>query len=86
MGYFADMDDAVDTSYQPPAGFVEDKKDALVDFELTDSTELWLIQWPINQVWSCMYMLCQCLLKDAKFFSRVKCDLFQFYLLFLDHI
>ncbi|KAL8467084.1 hypothetical protein ACS0TY_035971 [Phlomoides rotata] len=43
------MDDAVDTSYQPPAGFEEDKKDPLVDFELTDSTELWLIQWPINQ-------------------------------------
>ncbi|KAL3845508.1 hypothetical protein ACJIZ3_002911 [Penstemon smallii] len=39
----------VETGYQPPQGFVEDKKDPLVDLELNDSTELWLIQWPINQ-------------------------------------
>ncbi|KZV45270.1 mediator-associated protein 2, partial [Dorcoceras hygrometricum] len=32
-----------------PNEFVEDKKDPLVDFDITDSTELWLIQWPINQ-------------------------------------
>ncbi|KAI3460564.1 hypothetical protein Pfo_017227 [Paulownia fortunei] len=43
------MDVPVETSYQPPAGFVEDKKDPLIDLDLTDSTELWLIQWPINQ-------------------------------------
>lgn len=27
---------------------MEDKRDPLIDFNLTDSTELWLIQWPIN--------------------------------------
>ncbi|KAK6122711.1 hypothetical protein DH2020_043547 [Rehmannia glutinosa] len=43
------MDMSVETSYQPPVGFVEDKKDPLTDLNLTDSTELWLIQWPINQ-------------------------------------
>ncbi|KAK6145981.1 hypothetical protein DH2020_019850 [Rehmannia glutinosa] len=43
------MDLSVETSYQPPVGFVEDKKDPLTDLNLTDSTELWLIQWPINQ-------------------------------------
>ncbi|XP_051146551.1 mediator-associated protein 2-like [Andrographis paniculata] len=37
------------SSYQPLAGFVEDKKDPLIDLDLTDSTELWLIQWPINE-------------------------------------
>ncbi|GER40319.1 mediator-associated protein 2 [Striga asiatica] len=43
------MDVAAETLYKPPAGFVEDKRDPLVDLELTESTELWLIQWPINQ-------------------------------------
>ncbi|KAL0365903.1 UNVERIFIED_CONTAM: hypothetical protein Sradi_3480400 [Sesamum radiatum] len=43
------MDVSVEPSYQPPAGFVEDRKDPLIDLNLTDSTELWLIQWPINQ-------------------------------------
>ncbi|KAK4381267.1 Metal transporter Nramp5 [Sesamum angolense] len=43
------MDVSAQTDYQPPQGFVEDKRDPLVDLNLTDSTELWLIQWPINQ-------------------------------------
>ncbi|KAL0438121.1 UNVERIFIED_CONTAM: hypothetical protein Slati_2295100 [Sesamum latifolium] len=43
------MDGSAQTDYQPPQGFVEDKRDPLVDLNLTDSTELWLIQWPINQ-------------------------------------
>ncbi|KAK1294396.1 Mediator-associated protein 2 [Acorus calamus] len=30
--------------------FVEDTKDPLVGISVSDSTELWLIQWPINQV------------------------------------
>lgn len=47
---FADMDDAVDKSYHPGSEFVEDKREPLIDLEPTDSTELWLIQWPINQV------------------------------------
>ncbi|XP_031384617.1 mediator-associated protein 2 isoform X1 [Punica granatum] len=34
--------------YQPPAGFVEDQREPLLDLKLTDSTELWLIQWPRN--------------------------------------
>lgn len=47
---FADMDDADDKSYHPRPEFVEDKREPLIDLELTDSTELWLIQWPTNQV------------------------------------
>eukprot|EP00262_Sarcandra_glabra_P019031 TRINITY_DN701_c0_g1_i1.p1 TRINITY_DN701_c0_g1~~TRINITY_DN701_c0_g1_i1.p1 ORF type:complete len:324 (-),score=42.33 TRINITY_DN701_c0_g1_i1:117-1088(-) len=36
--------------YQPPPSFEEDTKDPLVEISLTDSTELWLIQWPHNQL------------------------------------
>ncbi|XP_073272241.1 uncharacterized protein [Primulina huaijiensis] len=43
------MDVSAENDYQPPKEFVEDKKDLLVDLKITDSTELWLIQWPINQ-------------------------------------
>lgn len=32
--------------YMPPPEFVEDAKEALVDLDTSDSTELWLIQWP----------------------------------------
>ncbi|GAB4841914.1 hypothetical protein Ancab_011870 [Ancistrocladus abbreviatus] len=35
--------------YRPPPEFQEDTRDPLVELNLTDSTELWLIQWPINQ-------------------------------------
>lgn len=41
---------AADEDYKPPADFVEDWKDPLIDIELKDSTELWLIQWPNNIV------------------------------------
>ncbi|XP_062117732.1 mediator-associated protein 2-like [Humulus lupulus] len=34
--------------YVPPPEFLEDVKDPLVDLSVTDSTELWLIQWPKN--------------------------------------
>ncbi|OVA10592.1 hypothetical protein BVC80_8969g22 [Macleaya cordata] len=40
--------DAVE-DYIPTADFQEDVKDPLLEIPLTDSTELWLIQWPINQ-------------------------------------
>ncbi|KZV35029.1 mediator-associated protein 2 [Dorcoceras hygrometricum] len=43
------MDVSTENVYQPPNEFAEDKKDPLIDFDITDSTELWLIQWPINQ-------------------------------------
>lgn len=46
------MDVANDLDYKPPSDFVEDKRDPLVELELTDSTELWLIQWPLNHVCS----------------------------------
>ncbi|XP_042482290.1 mediator-associated protein 2-like [Macadamia integrifolia] len=39
----------MEEGYKPPAEFQVDAKDPLVDISLTDSTELWLIQWPINQ-------------------------------------
>ncbi|KAK3429996.1 hypothetical protein EUGRSUZ_E01503 [Eucalyptus grandis] len=32
--------------YVPPPEYVEDAKEALVDLDTSDSTELWLIQWP----------------------------------------
>ncbi|XP_050373543.1 mediator-associated protein 2 [Argentina anserina] len=35
--------------YKPPEDFEENGKDPLVDFDVNDSTELWLIQWPKNQ-------------------------------------
>lgn len=37
-------------AYMPSLEFEEDAKDPLVDLSLNDSTELWLIQWPKNQV------------------------------------
>lgn len=35
--------------YKPPPEF-EDAKDSLVKPDLSDATEFWLIQWPVNQV------------------------------------
>ncbi len=43
--------------YRPEAGFEEDSREPLVDLSLTDSTELWLIQWPHNEVSSYFYAL-----------------------------
>lgn len=45
-----DVDVSAENVYQPPEEFVEDKKVPLVDLDVTESTELWLIQWPVNQV------------------------------------
>lgn len=42
--------DGSEDGYKPGPGFEEDTKDPLIDISLTDSTELWLIQWPINQL------------------------------------
>ncbi|CAK9178797.1 unnamed protein product [Ilex paraguariensis] len=42
------MDGTEELGYKPPPEFQEDKKESLVDLNLTDTTELWLIQWPIN--------------------------------------
>ncbi|VFQ84255.1 unnamed protein product [Cuscuta campestris] len=42
------MDDAGGLSYKPPPDFEEDKRDTLIELKLTDSTELWLLQWPLN--------------------------------------
>ncbi|XP_027125796.1 mediator-associated protein 2-like [Coffea arabica] len=36
-------------TYRPPEEFEEVKKDALIELNLDDSKELWLIQWPVNQ-------------------------------------
>ncbi|XP_059656522.1 mediator-associated protein 2 [Cornus florida] len=43
------MDAVNEVAYSPPAGYQEDAKDPLVELNLSDSTEFWLIQWPINQ-------------------------------------
>ncbi|CAL5341153.1 unnamed protein product [Camellia sinensis] len=43
------MDTADEVIDRPPPEFQEDVKDSVIDLSLTDSTELWLIQWPINQ-------------------------------------
>lgn len=44
------MDAPNELSYKPPPEFEEVKKDSLIHLDITDSTELWLIQWPFNQV------------------------------------
>ncbi|XP_058102876.1 mediator-associated protein 2 isoform X3 [Magnolia sinica] len=44
--------DASKQGYEPPPEFLEVQKDPLVGISLTDSTELWLIQWPLNQLQS----------------------------------
>jgi len=51
------MDDVEEVEgYKPEPGFEEDSREPLADISLSDSTELWLIQWPINEV-SKLYML-----------------------------
>lgn len=37
-------------SYNPGPDFEEDAKAPLLDISSSDSTELWLVQWPMNQV------------------------------------
>lgn len=44
------MDASSSDSYKPPPGFEEDTKPPLVKPELPDTTELWLLQWPVNQI------------------------------------
>ncbi|XP_065879583.1 mediator-associated protein 2 [Euphorbia lathyris] len=44
---------ANEEGYKPEAGFQEDLREPLVDLSLTDSTELWLIQWPQNELPDC---------------------------------
>ncbi|KAK9291766.1 hypothetical protein L1049_019716 [Liquidambar formosana] len=46
--FSGEMNAADEESYKPPPEFQEDVKEPLVELSLTDSTELWLIQWPIN--------------------------------------
>ncbi|KAK9110205.1 hypothetical protein Sjap_018265 [Stephania japonica] len=41
---------SLEERYTPASEFQEDHKDPLLDISPTDSKELWLIQWPINQV------------------------------------
>ncbi|KAJ4842704.1 hypothetical protein Tsubulata_017876 [Turnera subulata] len=36
--------------YKPAAGFRGDSREPLIDLELNDSTELWLLQWPLNEL------------------------------------
>ncbi|CDP14889.1 unnamed protein product [Coffea canephora] len=36
-------------TYRPPEEFEEVEKDALIELNLDDSKELWLIQWTVNQ-------------------------------------
>ncbi|KAJ4720341.1 mediator-associated protein 2 [Melia azedarach] len=44
------MDDAAqEEGYRPTEEYEEEFRDPLVDISLTDSTELWLIQWPYKQ-------------------------------------
>lgn len=44
------MDAAGEADYKPPPDFIEDTKDPLIELSMTGSKELWLIQWPVNQV------------------------------------
>lgn len=43
------MDPPKELSYKPAPEFEEVKKDSLINLNSADSTELWLIQWPLNQ-------------------------------------
>ncbi|XVF02092.1 hypothetical protein REPUB_Repub04eG0146800 [Reevesia pubescens] len=43
------MDSVEASSYRPPPKFKEDSSEQLVDLTLSDSTELFLIQWPLHQ-------------------------------------
>ncbi|KAH7548496.1 hypothetical protein JRO89_XS14G0143000 [Xanthoceras sorbifolium] len=43
-------DDYIKEGYKPTEEYEEELRDPLVDISLTDSTELWLIQWPYKQV------------------------------------
>ncbi|KAL5732359.1 hypothetical protein ACOSQ2_032051 [Xanthoceras sorbifolium] len=42
-------DDYIKEGYKPTEEYEEELRDPLVDISLTDSTELWLIQWPYKQ-------------------------------------
>ncbi|WOL12607.1 hypothetical protein Cni_G21374 [Canna indica] len=46
----ADMRASGEEGYKPGPDFEENSKAPLVDISSSDSTELWLIQWPINQL------------------------------------
>ncbi|KAG8045985.1 hypothetical protein GUJ93_ZPchr0008g12642 [Zizania palustris] len=37
-------------SYEPAPAFEECSEEAMLDISPTESTELWLIQWPLNQL------------------------------------
>uniref|UniRef100_A0A0E0ELL9 Mediator-associated protein 2 n=2 Tax=Oryza meridionalis TaxID=40149 RepID=A0A0E0ELL9_9ORYZ len=39
-----------DASYEPGPAFEENSEEAMLDISQTESTELWLIQWPLNQL------------------------------------
>ncbi|KAG5520504.1 hypothetical protein RHGRI_033176 [Rhododendron griersonianum] len=43
------MDAANQVDHIPPPEFHEYVKDPLIELSPTDSKELWLIQWPMNQ-------------------------------------
>ncbi|KAK3003202.1 hypothetical protein RJ639_019182 [Escallonia herrerae] len=44
------MNATQETGYNPPSEFEKDTRDPLIELDLTDSTELWLIQWPKNEL------------------------------------
>lgn len=48
---FVDARPASDMGYKPSFEFQKNAKDPLVELKLTDSSELCLIHWPLNQVW-----------------------------------
>ncbi|KAJ0046126.1 hypothetical protein Pint_05407 [Pistacia integerrima] len=43
------MDSGDKEEYKPSAEYEQEFRDPLLDIKLTDSTELWLIQWPYKQ-------------------------------------
>lgn len=44
------MDGGDKEEYKPSAEYEQEFREPLLDIELTDSTELWLFQWPYKQV------------------------------------
>lgn len=44
------MGDASQSGFKPPPEFQDDARAPIIEPNASDSTELWLIQWPKDQV------------------------------------
>jgi len=78
-----------EVGYNPPEEFAEESVDSLVDINLNDSTELWLIQLPENHVIfspfniSCPTFSELFLARDLPFITRICAEIIAVYYDFL---